>query len=89
MVIEDSSHTYENTLGVLRTYSPIISPGCYFVVEDSICHHGVNVGPNPGPYEAIETFMRETKSFEIDKSRESFGITWNPNGYLRRLSTEY
>jgi cephalosporin hydroxylase len=83
MVIEDSSHTYKNTLAVLRTYSPIVSPGCYFVVEDSICHHGVNVGPNPGPYEAIETFMKETDRFAIDRSREAFGITWNPKGYLK------
>lgn len=83
MVIEDSSHTYDNTLAVLRTYSPMVAAGCYFVVEDSICHHGVNVGPNPGPYEAIETFMKETDRFAIDRSRESFGITWNPKGYLR------
>ena len=83
MVIEDSAHTYENTLAVLRTYSPLATPGCYFVVEDSICHHGVDVGPNPGPYEAIETFMKETNRFAIDRSRESFGITWDPKGYLK------
>lgn len=83
MVIEDSAHTYDNTLAVLRTYSPLVTPGCYFVVEDSICQHGVPVGPEPGPYEAIETFMKETGRFAIDRSRESFGITWNPKGYLR------
>jgi cephalosporin hydroxylase len=83
MVIEDSAHTYENTLAVLRTYSSLVAAGCYFVVEDSICHHGVNVGPKPGPYEAIETFMKETDRFAIDRSRESFGITWNPIGYLK------
>ena len=84
MVIEDSSHTYENTLNVLRTYSSFLQSGDYFIVEDSICHHGLDVGPDPGPYEAIEEFVRESGEFEIDRGRESFLITWNPKGFLRR-----
>ena len=84
LVIEDSAHTYDNTLKVLMTYSPLIKPGDYFIVEDSICHHGLSVGPNPGPYEAIETFIDTNSDFEIDRSRESFLITWNPKGYLKR-----
>ena len=84
LVIEDSSHTYDNTLGVLRAYSDLIRPGGYFIVEDSICHHGLDVGPSPGPFEAIEAFVAEHPAFEIDRSRESFLITWNPKGYLRR-----
>jgi cephalosporin hydroxylase len=86
LVIEDSSHTYENTLSVLRTYSALLKPGDYFIVEDSICHHGLSIGPTPGPYEAIETFVNEHREFEVDRSRESFLITWNPKGYLRRIS---
>ena len=84
LVIEDSSHTYENTLAVLRTYSPLVGPGQYFLVEDGICHHGLSVGPNPGPYEAIESFLAENRDFEADRAKESFFITWNPKGYLRR-----
>lgn len=84
LVIEDSSHTYDNTLRVLKTYSVLIKPGDYFIVEDSICHHGLSVGPKPGPFEAIETFVNSNTDFEIDRSRESFLITWNPKGYLRR-----
>jgi len=86
LVIEDSAHTYDNTLKVLMTYSTFIKPGNYFIVEDSICHHGLSVGPNPGPYEAIETFVNVNSDFEIDRSRESFLITWNPKGYLKRRS---
>jgi len=86
LVIEDSAHTYENTLSVLKTYSVLIKPGDYFIVEDSICHRGLSVGPKPGPYDAIETFMKMNSDFEIDRSRESFLITWNPKGYLRRRS---
>lgn len=84
VVIEDSSHTYENTLDVLRTYHHLIRPGDYFIVEDSICWHGLEHGPDPGPFEAIETFVAENDDFWIDRSKESFLITWNPKGYLRR-----
>lgn len=85
LVIEDSSHTFENTLAVLETYSPLIKPGGYFIVEDGICHHGLNGGPSPGPYEATEAFVTRNNAFVIDRSREAFLITWNPKGYLRRL----
>jgi cephalosporin hydroxylase len=85
MVIEDSAHTFENTLNVLETYSRLVKPGGYFIVEDGICYHGLEVGPNPGPYEAIEAFVGMNKDFEIDRGRESFLITWNPKGYIKRV----
>jgi len=87
MVIEDSAHTFENTLKVLETYSPLVGEGQYFIVEDSICHHGLDIGPNPGPYEAIESFVSSNKSFIVDRSREAYSITWNPKGYLLKVST--
>ena len=84
MVIEDSSHTYMNTLTVLRTYGRLVTHGSYFIVEDCICHHGLDAGPNPGPYEAVKDFLSENKDFEADRSREAYLLTWNPCGYLRR-----
>jgi cephalosporin hydroxylase len=84
LLIEDSAHTYENTLNVLRNYSPLITKGSYLIVEDSICHHGLDVGPEPGPFEAVEAFLKENTEFEIDRSKESFLITWNPKGYLKK-----
>lgn len=86
LVIEDSSHTYDHTLAVLRKYSTLVTQDSYLIVEDSICHHGVNVGPSPGPYEAIETFCAETSSFMIERAREDFWVTWNPKGFLKRIS---
>ena len=86
MVVEDSAHTYENTLKVLEGYSRLIGIGNYFIVEDGICHHGLDVGPNPGPYEAVETFVAGSSGFVIDRSREAYCITWNPKGYLKRVS---
>ncbi|MEO7726678.1 MAG: CmcI family methyltransferase [Burkholderiales bacterium] len=89
LVIEDSSHTFENTLNVLRLYSKFTALGDYFIVEDSICHHGLRVGPDPGPYEAIEAFVLENRDFEIDRSREHFFLTWNPKGYLKRTALNH
>jgi cephalosporin hydroxylase len=85
MVIEDSAHTYENTLNVLERYSPLVGTGKYFIVEDGICHHGLDVGPQPGPYEAIETFVGQNPNFVIDRTREAYGVTWNPKGYLKKV----
>lgn len=84
LVIEDSAHTFDNTLQVLRCYAALVQPGGYFIVEDGICHHGLDVGPDPGPYEAIEAFLAENRDFEADRRRERFLVTWNPKGYLRR-----
>jgi cephalosporin hydroxylase len=84
LVIEDSAHTFDNTLSVLRLYSTLLKTGDYFIVEDSICHHGLDIGPDPGPHEAVEAFLKENADFESDRSRERFLITWNPKGYLKR-----
>ena len=85
LMIEDSSHTFENTLNVLRKYSDLVPRGSYFIVEDGICRHGIDVGPSPGPYEAATEFVRENSDFVIDRTCESFFLTWNPRGYLRRI----
>ncbi|MFC1548560.1 CmcI family methyltransferase [Candidatus Omnitrophota bacterium] len=85
LVIEDSSHMYENTLNVLRTYNSLVKKGSYFIVEDGIINHGLNFRDRQktGPYEAVESFIGENGRFEIDRSRERFFITWNPKGYLK------
>jgi cephalosporin hydroxylase len=87
LVIEDSSHTFDNTLRILQTYAPLIQPGGYFIVEDGICNHGLQGGPFPGPYEAVEQFVNNHPAFVIDRSREAFLLTWNPKGYLLRVAS--
>jgi cephalosporin hydroxylase len=86
MIIDDSAHSYEHTLQVLENFSDLVGVGNYFIVEDGICHHGLDVGPQPGPYEAVEAFVRNNKSFIVDRDKENFGITWNPKGYLKRIA---
>ena len=84
LVLEDSSHTFDNTLAVLNTYSVLVQPGGYFIVEDTICHHGLDHGPQPGPFEAVQVFLGEHPNWAADRSMEAFEMTWNSGGYLKR-----
>lgn len=84
LIIEDSSHVFEQTLDVLNTYSVLSQLGDYFIVEDTNLGHGLLPEITSGPYEAVEAFLQENAEFERDRSRESFLLTWNPGGYLRR-----
>jgi cephalosporin hydroxylase len=85
MVILDSDHSQGHVEAELEVYAPLVTQGCYLVVEDS------NIGLIrkellPGPMEAIETFLAQTTEFEVDTSREKFVITFNPRGYLKRVA---
>lgn len=85
IVIDDSSHTYSNTLFVLNNYANLVTKDSYMIVEDTICGHGLKVGPRVGPYKAVHDFIMHNDNFEIDRSKERFLITWNPCGYLKRI----
>jgi cephalosporin hydroxylase len=85
LVIDDASHVYESTLDNCRAYGELVTPGSYLIVEDTICHHGLDEGPRPGPYEAVGRFLEEDDRFVADRTRESFGLTWNPKRFLRRI----
>jgi len=88
MVILDDDHTREHVLDELRTYKRFVTPGSYIVVEDTnINNHPVFPEFGPGPMEAVETFLRESSEFGIDRSREKFFLSFNPNGFLRKNGT--
>ena len=89
LVIEDASHMYEDTFGALRKFSPIVSVGSYFIVEDGIVNElGREKGFNGGPLRAIREFLAENKNFTVDRAYcDMFGrnATFNVNGYLKRM----
>ena len=86
LVILDSDHSCDNVIKELRTYNRFVNKGSYIIVEDTnINGHPVRSEFGPGPMEALKMFLRENKNFVIDKDQEKFFLTFNPNGYLRRV----
>jgi cephalosporin hydroxylase len=86
LVILDSDHTKQHVLHELNCYCGLVSVGSYIVVEDTIIGgHPVKPRRWPGPMEAIDEFLKTHSEFVIDKSREKFLLTFNRNGYLKRV----
>ncbi len=87
MVILDSDHRYDNVLAELEAYHPLVSPGCYLIVEDSnVNGHPAWPEHGPGPMEALEAFLPRHPEFRVDTSRERFLLTMNPSGFLLRTA---
>ncbi len=86
MVILDSDHHHDHVLAEMRLYGPLVTPGCYMIVEDgNVNGHPVLPEHGPGPTEALATYLAENPPFEVDEGRERFLLTQNPGGYLRRI----
>lgn len=85
LVILDDDHSANHVYNELKVYADMVTPGSYLLVEDSnVNGHPVYPEHGPGPYEAIDRFMQEDNRFVIDKSKEKFYVSFNPNGYLKR-----
>lgn len=87
MVILDSDHSADHVRRELDIYSGFVTVGNYLIVEDT------NVNGNPvlplygaGPMEAVTQFTSAQTHFVLDPRREKFLMTFNPRGYLRRVS---
>jgi cephalosporin hydroxylase len=88
IVTLDSDHSKSNVLSELRLYSPFVTIGSYLIVEDTnVNGHPSLPSHGPGPWEAVEEFVKEVKDFEIDRNCERFLVTSNPNGWLRRIQS--
>ncbi|MEP7352470.1 MAG: CmcI family methyltransferase [Acidobacteriota bacterium] len=85
MVVLDSDHSARHVKAEMAAYGPMVSKGCYMVVEDT------NVGGYPvyksfgaGPMDAIDPFLQANSDFFIDETKERFKISFNPRGWLKR-----
>ena len=78
IVVLDSDHSKSHVLTELTLLSPFVSLGSYLVVEDT------NILAD-GPRQAVEVFLSSCSDFVVDEAREKFLLTFNPNGYLKRI----
>ena len=89
LVIHDGDHSRDAVLRDLRLYAPLVSVGSYLIVEDGVMdlfRPGDGIGSfAPGPLAASEQFRREFPGFEVDQSRERYLMTYNPQGFLKRV----
>lgn len=88
LVIEDSSHEYQNTLDAILKFSQVVTIGSYLIVEDGIIEDlGLSNKFKGGPVKAIEKFLEVNFQFEIDYSLINFfgpSATFNNLGYLKK-----
>jgi cephalosporin hydroxylase len=85
MVILDSAHDAPRVAAELDAYAPLVTPGCYLIVQDGFVNgHPLEPDHGPGPYEAVQDFLAKDECFEVDRTRERMLFTFNPSGFLRR-----
>lgn len=86
LVVLDSMHRKHHVDRELELYGELVTVGSYMIVEDTYLNgYPVYVSFGPGPMESIRQYLKTHSEFVIDKSREKFYVTWNPNGYLKRV----
>jgi cephalosporin hydroxylase len=93
MVILDSDHTHAHVLEEIRRYGPLVTPGQFLVVADTVVEHipaqehrPRNWGPGNNPQTALDQFLAENpNAFEIDAwTNDKLLMSSSRGGYLRR-----
>lgn len=93
LVCLDSNHTREHVLEELNAYAPLVTPGSYCVVFDTVVDDLPSElypdrpwGPGNSPKTAVHEFLKVHPEFEIDRSiPDKLLITVAIDGYLRRV----
>lgn len=94
LVALDSNHKYAHVLQELKKYSPLVTPGSYIVVFDSVMEilvdapSGMSEWATDSPAAAIRDFLVEHPEFEVDPYYNRLAVTYCPSGFLKRRSIE-
>jgi cephalosporin hydroxylase len=91
LVILDSNHTHDHVLRELELYGPLVTPGSYMIVLDSVIedvpkslYPDKAYGPGNNPKTAIHEFLQRNTRFAIDQEFDrKLVLSSAPNGYLR------
>jgi cephalosporin hydroxylase len=85
MAVLDSDHSAVHVHAEIMAYGPLVSPGCYLVVEDGICRWLPSTG-HGGPLDAVEAFLDGDPGWRRDKDIEDLHpISTNPMGWWLRV----
>ncbi len=94
MVALDSNHTREHVAAELERYAPLVTPGSYCVVFDSVMTM-VSDAPAAGedwaednPLAAVAEFLSGHPEFEVDPALNRLEVTYCQSGFLRRLEDD-
>ena len=92
MLFLDSDHTHGHVLGELHAYAPLVTPGSYCIVFDTliedlppeaVANRPWDRGDNP--LTAVDAFLAENNDFERDPEYNAkLVLSCNQGGYLRR-----
>lgn len=93
LVCLDSNHTHDHVLAELYAYAPLVTPGSYCIVFDTIIEDQPADmftdrpwGPGNNPMTAVREYLKTHSEFEIDKLIDlKLLISVAPNGYLKRI----
>lgn len=90
LIIEDGSHYYNDTIGILNKFHNKVTQNSYFIIEDGIINElGLEKNYNGGPLKAIREFLPNHPEYAVDQRWcDMFGknATFNVNGYLKKIS---
>lgn len=85
MVVLDSDHHAEHVAEEIRLYGPLVTPGCYLVVEDGIAEW-MDEEDYDGPLYAIERELADNPDWRRDIEIERMSpISMHPGGWWEKL----
>lgn len=94
MVILDSNHTHEHVLAELEAYGPLVTPGQYLIVADTVVeripaqeHRPRPWGPGDNPETALLAYLEAHPELDLAPDphlNAKLLLTSSPGGYLVR-----